>query len=162
MTLDDITHALLASYENDGGINHFDGTNLPSEESVNQLCSEFMHLLFPGFFEQKPLTKQSVAGVTARRIAHIHSHLVAELEKSLRFSKSAEPAKKAEELAMDLLRALPTLRQVVRTDVAAPTMAIRPPGASRRSSSPTPACWSFPCNGLPTSCTKKEWRCSPG
>ncbi|MBL9194736.1 MAG: serine acetyltransferase [Opitutaceae bacterium] len=119
MTLDDITHALLASYENDGGINHFDGTNLPSEESVNQLCSEFMHLLFPGFFEQKPLTKQSVAGVTARRIAHIHSHLVAELEKSLRFSKSADPASKAEELAMDLLRALPTLRQVVRTDVAA-------------------------------------------
>ena len=35
MSLDSIKQALLASYEADGGINHLDGTNLPSEESVN-------------------------------------------------------------------------------------------------------------------------------
>ncbi|MBL9206635.1 MAG: serine acetyltransferase [Opitutaceae bacterium] len=119
MTLEDITRALLTSYQNDGGINHFDGTNLPSEESVNRLCSEFMHLLFPGFFEQKPLTKQSVAGVTSRRIEDIHLHLVAELEKSLRFSKHPTPGSQAELLAMELLGGLPSLRQIVKTDVSA-------------------------------------------
>ena len=118
-TLNDITRSLLNSYETDGGINHFDGTNLPSEESVNRLSSEFMHLLFPGFFEQKPLTKRSIEGVTTQRIENIHHHLVAELEKSLRFSQNPHPGAQAEVLAMELLGSLPATRQVVRTDVAA-------------------------------------------
>ena len=55
MSLESVKQALLASYEAHGGINHFDGTHLPSEESVNLLASEFMLLLFPGFFEQIPV-----------------------------------------------------------------------------------------------------------
>jgi len=51
MNFEATLHALLHSYESEGGINHFDGSNLPSEVSVNQLAAECMHLLFPGFFE---------------------------------------------------------------------------------------------------------------
>jgi len=119
MTLDEITRALLASYENDGGINHFDGTNLPSQESLDNLCSEFMHLLFPGFFEEKALTKQTVAVVTQCRIEEIHRQLVSEIEKSLRFTQHASPAAQAETLTMELLGRLPDLRQRVKTDVTA-------------------------------------------
>ena len=53
MTHQEIKAALLASYEADGGINHLDGVNLPSQESVNGLARDFMHLLFPGFFEDR-------------------------------------------------------------------------------------------------------------
>ena len=119
MTLDEITRALLASYETDGGINHFDGTNLPSQESLNKLCKDFMHLLFPGFFEDTALTKQSVAAVTARRIEVIHRQLVVEIEKSLRFTQHPNPLEQAETHAMALLQALPYLRLRVKTDVAA-------------------------------------------
>ncbi len=48
MNLQPIKDALLASYEADGGINHLDGVNLPSQRSINELASECMHLLFPG------------------------------------------------------------------------------------------------------------------
>lgn len=119
MTLDEITRALLASYKTDGGINHFDGTNLPSQESLNKLCRDFMHLLFPGFFEDTALTKQSVADVTARRIEVIHRQLVVEIEKSLRFTQHPNPLQQAETHAMALLQALPYLRLRVKTDVAA-------------------------------------------
>ena len=71
MTLDDIKRALLASYDTDGGINHIDGTNLPSEEAVNRLAVDFMHLLFPGFFEQRPLVKEAVPALTEHRLADI-------------------------------------------------------------------------------------------
>ena len=71
MTLDDIKRALLASYDTDGGINHLDGTNRPSEESVNRLAVDFMHLLFPGFFDQRPLVKEEVPALTERRLADI-------------------------------------------------------------------------------------------
>ncbi len=118
-TLADITHALLRSYERDGGINHFDGTNLPSEESVNRLCSDFMRLLFPGFFDQDPLRKDAVPAATAERISDVHRRLVTELEKCLRFSRHADPASAAGTLAMALLGELPDIRRAVHTDVVA-------------------------------------------
>jgi serine O-acetyltransferase len=119
MTLAEITRALLASYEADGGINHVDGTNLPSEESVNRLCADVMHLLFPGFFEQEPVTTQSIASVTARRLAGVHARLVAEIEKSLRFAREADPLPQAERLTMAVLESLPRLRGLIQTDVVA-------------------------------------------
>ncbi|MBE7536855.1 MAG: serine acetyltransferase [Opitutaceae bacterium] len=119
MNLEEITRALLASYETDGGINHLEGTNLPSQESLNKLCVELMYLLFPGFFEATPLTTQSVAAVTSRRIQLIHSQLVTEIEKSLRFEKHPSPAAQAEQHAINFLKALPDLRQRVKTDVSA-------------------------------------------
>lgn len=119
MTLDEITRALLASYETDGGINHFDGTNLPSQESLNRLCRDFMYLLFPGFFEDTALSKRSVATMTARRIEEVHRQLVLEIEKSLRFAQHPSPSKQAENHAMALLQELPDLRLRVKTDVAA-------------------------------------------
>ena len=118
-TLADITHALLRSYERDGGINHFDGTNLPSEESVNRLCADFMRLLFPGFFDQEPLHKDAVPVATARRVGEVHQRLVTELEKCLRFSRHANPAAAAGTLAMEVLGELPDIRRAVHTDVVA-------------------------------------------
>lgn len=119
MTLDDIQRALLASYENHGGINHFDGINLPSDESVNRLAADLMHLLFPGFFEQQPLVRADVPAVIARRLRAVSGRLDAEIEKCLRFAKHPAPAKRSRELAGELLIRLPDLRQIVQTDVQA-------------------------------------------
>ena len=119
MSLDSIKQALLASYEMHGGINHFDGTNLPSEESVNRLASDLMHLLFPGFFEQSPVTRKSVAALTERRLAEVSARLTTEIEKSLRFARDEHPGARSRELATAVLQRLPELRQVVQTDVTA-------------------------------------------
>lgn len=119
MTLDDITKALLASYEIEGGINHLDGINLPSDESIDRLASDFMHLLFPGFFEQKSLTKKAVPEVTATRLNSIHASLAKDIEKTLRHARAPDPAGRAASLAMDLLGRLPAVRKIVQTDVQA-------------------------------------------
>ncbi|MET0261931.1 MAG: serine O-acetyltransferase EpsC [Rariglobus sp.] len=119
MTLDDITKALLASYETEGGINHLDGINLPSGDSVNRLASDFMHLLFPGFFEQKGLTKKDVPDLTVRRLNTIQSALSDNIEKALRHARDPEPAARAADLSMQLLGRLPAVRQIVQTDVQA-------------------------------------------
>jgi serine O-acetyltransferase len=110
MTLDDIQRALLASYDKHGGINHFDGINLPSDESVNRLATDFMHLLFPGFFEQKPLAKADVANITGQRLQAVRVRLQEELEKSLRFARTDHPAERAHELTRTILLRLPEVR----------------------------------------------------
>jgi serine O-acetyltransferase len=119
MSHDAIKAALLASYEADGGINHLDGVNLPSQESVNALARDVMHLLFPGYFEETGLAKIDVPAMVTRRLAQIDQRLNAEVEKSLRFGRDADPAGHAKAITLDVLTRLPELRKLIQTDVTA-------------------------------------------
>lgn len=119
MSLERIQADLLRSYAEDGGINHIDGSNLPSQESIKRLAPDLMHLLFPGYFEHACLTKQDVAAVTKRRLAAVFEHLVTEIEKAMAFARNPDPRTSAERIAMALLGRLPEIRRVVQTDVEA-------------------------------------------
>lgn len=119
MSLESIKQALLQSYETDGGINHLDGVNLPVQESVTLLAAQFMHLLFPGYFEETSLTKKEVPALVDRLLVSIEARLAAEIEKSLRFAHRDDPARLARELTSATLSRLPEVRRIVQTDVAA-------------------------------------------
>jgi serine O-acetyltransferase len=119
MKLDAIKSALLASYETDGGINHLDGVNLPSQASANEISRECMHLLFPGFFEETRLEKKDLPGLVESLLAKIGGRLEVEIEKSLRFARDPEAAVHARAIAMAALGKLPELRRAIRTDVEA-------------------------------------------
>jgi len=114
-----IKQALLDSYARDGGINHLDGVNLPSQDSVADLARDFMHVLFPGYFEQTGLAQKDVPAWLEQLLAKIDQRLVTELEKSLRFAKDADPAASARRVATELLTRLPEVRRIVQTDVNA-------------------------------------------
>src|SRR5688572_23656431 len=119
MQLDEIKQALLESYRSYGGINHLDGVNLPSQESVNQLAIDCMHLLFPGYFEESPLTERELPALVDRLLARIDRRLTAEIEKCLRFGKTADASSKAREIAAAFLGQFPELRKIIKTDVDA-------------------------------------------
>jgi serine O-acetyltransferase len=119
MKLDAIKAALLASYETDGGINHLDGVNLPSQESVNEIARGCMHLLFPGFFDESQLAKKAVPGHVGNLLEGIGKRLEVEIEKSLRFAKDPDPSGRSGALALQALGTLPDLRKAIRTDVEA-------------------------------------------
>ncbi|MSU72329.1 MAG: serine acetyltransferase [Opitutus sp.] len=119
MHLEETKQALLASYRSHGGINHLDGVNLPSQESVNQLARDCMHLLFPGYFEERTLTESELPKHVGQLLAGIDRRLAAELEKCLHFAQIADPAKKARSHTTAFLAQLPELRKVITTDVEA-------------------------------------------
>jgi len=119
MTYENIKRDLLASYETDGGINHHDGINLPAEESINQLARDFMHILFPGFFDESGMTKKDVAAFVDTMLQRIEKRLGSEVAKSLAFAGHADAKKRAKEIAAALLARLPALRRVIQTDVIA-------------------------------------------
>jgi len=114
-----IKQALLDSYARDGGINHLDGVNLPSQDTVAELARDFMHVLFPGYFENSSLAKQDVPAWLDRLLAKIDRRLSAEIEKSLRFGQDAAPGANARRITTGLLAQLPDIRRVVQTDVTA-------------------------------------------
>jgi serine O-acetyltransferase len=119
MHLEEIKQALLASYRSDGGINHLDGVNLPSQESVNQLAADCMHLLFPGYFEEPALTERELPALVDRLLGQIDRRLRAEIEKCLRFARFPAPAESARELTTAFLAQFPELRRIIKTDVDA-------------------------------------------
>ncbi len=119
MSLDDIRQSLLASYEKDGGINHLEGVNLPSQSSVKQIAVDCMHLLFPGFFEETRLAKADVAAHVTKLLARLDKRLETEIEKSLRFAGIPSPAASARQLTGKILAQLPALREIIQTDVTA-------------------------------------------
>ena len=119
MHLDDIKHALLDSYRSDGGINHLDGVNLPSQASVNELAADCMHVFFPGYFEESGLTEHALPAHVGRLLGQIDRRLTAEIEKCLRFAKVPEPAAEARSRTTAVLGELPALRRLIQTDVVA-------------------------------------------
>jgi len=119
MTSEAIKQALLDSYARDGGINHLDGVNLPSQDCVADLARDFMHVLFPGYFQSTSLAKNDVPAWLDRVLAKIDDRLSTEIEKSLLFAKDPAPAANARRIATGLLSRLPEIRRVVQTDVSA-------------------------------------------
>ena len=119
MNLEHIKQALLASYRSDGGINHLDGVNLPSQESVNQLAADCMHLLFPGYFEESALTEGDLPAHVESMLLKIDRRLATEIEKCLRFAQVPDAATQARDHTTTVLAQFPELRKLIKTDVAA-------------------------------------------
>src|SRR6267154_5295744 len=99
MTPDAFKQALLESYARDGGINHLDGVNLPSQDRVAELARDFMHVLFPGYFESTSLAKNDVPAWLDRMLAKLDERLITELEKSLLFAKDPAPQASARRIS---------------------------------------------------------------
>jgi len=116
---DAIKQALLESYARDGGINHLDGVNLPSQDTVSELARDLMHVLFPGYFESTSLAKKEVPVWLGSLLAKIDQRLATEIEKSLRFAADPDPAANTRRVSDTLFDRLPEIRRVVQTDVNA-------------------------------------------
>ncbi len=110
---------ILDSYRKVGGINNFDGTNLPSKFAIAEICQDLLQLLFPGFLDQEPIHSKEMRRATAYRIGSIADRLATEVAKSLRLSEPDCPQAEAERVVMKMLQRLPAVRELLRTDVEA-------------------------------------------
>ena len=77
-----IIKQLMSSYERIGGINHLDGTNLPSKESVRRILNRIKELIFPGYFENVYLDTHNLGVVTGQKVVEVMDRLLEEIEKN--------------------------------------------------------------------------------
>ena len=124
VTVTQLTNDLLASYARVGGINHLDGKNLPSKTAIAGITVDLLRLLFPGFFEEKPLHSSELKVETAILMDSVQGRLEDELLKALEY-RSRDGAKKkdlrpeARQLTLEFLGRLPRVREVLQTDAEA-------------------------------------------
>lgn len=124
LTVTQLTEALIQSYARSGGINHIDGKNLPSKTTVTRLTCQLLQLLFPGFFDDKPLHTSELKIETATLLDAVAGDLEDEIAKALAYAPaSASPAPNpralAREQTLTFLAELPRLRELLATDTEA-------------------------------------------
>lgn len=124
LTVTQLTDRLIASYAKVGGINHLDGKNLPSKHAIADITVNLLQLLFPGFFDEKPIHSSEIKVETASLMDRVLGNLEDEVYKSLEYSPPADTAKKdlrplAHKLTIDFLGNLPAIRELLQTDTEA-------------------------------------------
>ena len=124
MKITQLTDELIASYASVGGINHLDGTNLPSRSGIVSITSDLLHLLFPGFFDDKVTHSSELKTKTALRMDSVSGRLEDEILKSIEHrppndAAQSNPREAARKLTVCLLEQLPAIRETLSTDVEA-------------------------------------------
>ena len=124
VTVTQLTDQLIASYARVGGINHLDGKNLPSKSAIAGITVDLLRLLFPGFFDEKPLHSSEVKVETATLMDAVQGRLEDEICKSLEYAPPDAATKNnlravAQGLTLEFLGSLPRVREVLQTDVEA-------------------------------------------
>jgi serine O-acetyltransferase len=119
-----LTNGLVASYASVGGINHLDGKNLPSKTAITNITRDLLRLLFPGFFDEKPVHSSEINAITVATLNAVIGPLEDEIRKSLEYNPPAglpkkDIAKAARPLTLEFLEQLPRLREMLQTDMEA-------------------------------------------
>jgi serine O-acetyltransferase len=117
--LNEVFREILASYESVGGLSNTDSLNLPSKRAIGDICEDLLQLLFPGFHDEEAIHKNSLSVLTRHRLTSVIDRLEEEVCKSLRIGDPECPTAKAREIALGFAKALPSLREVLKTDTEA-------------------------------------------
>lgn len=123
-TTTQLADRLLASYAAVGGINHVDGRNLPSKSAIAGITADLLRLLFPGFFDERPLVSSELKIETALLLASVRERLEDEIFKSIAYAppeklSQHQLACAARDLTLDFLGKLPAVRELLQTDAEA-------------------------------------------
>jgi serine O-acetyltransferase len=124
LTLDELTASLIASYTCAGGINHIDGKNLPSKQAITEITVDLLRLLFPGFFDEKPIHSSDLHAGTIALLASVAARLESEISKSLEYNppaglESTDLREEARSFTLNFLGNLPQIRELLSTDIEA-------------------------------------------
>jgi serine O-acetyltransferase len=124
LTVADLSSRLMASYVLAGGINHVDGKNLPSRQAIAGITADLLRLLFPGFFDEKPIHSSEIGGVTSALLDSVFMRLETEIGKSLEYAPPEGYAgvsltAAAHTLTLEFLGSLPRIRELLQTDTEA-------------------------------------------
>ncbi len=120
-----ITATICATYEDQQGINHIDGTNMPQRDDVLDVLEHILELLFPGYSGRHPVSRAGLEFAIGNVITDIFERLREQIERAFAYRCKIECCEKcdctrmAEEAVINLLQRLPAVREILKTDVRA-------------------------------------------
>ena len=121
--LPEITEALVATYTECKHINHLGHKPLPSREVIIDILADLMDILYPGYVRRQNLHIGNVEYHVGDLVDGLHDKLTQQIARALRHDYEGDAGVDfeglAQQKAIDLLKRLPDLRNVLEKDVKA-------------------------------------------
>ena len=117
-----VVEGILESYREHGNINHLEGSNLPARSEVSELLDDLLSVVFPGYFNYEPLDELTARYSVGARCAKILRRLEQATSRALAVDRRGAPedlGRVAHEHALELLQAIPSIRERLASDVQA-------------------------------------------
>lgn len=125
LDFESLADQIVSTYQDDSGINFIDVRNLPAREKIIHILELLLELLFPGYRGTRKITRENVRSIIHELLVILHRDLKEQIELGLRHECKLKdcPTCDCSDLAAihakELLRRIPSIRQVLKTDVSA-------------------------------------------
>jgi len=122
--LNSITESLVATYTECSRINHLGHEPLPSKDAVRDIIDDLFEIIYPGFGRRQNLHIGNVEYYVGSIVDSLHDKLTQQMARALRHELCQESPHTdfealAQKKAVEFLKRLPGVRQVLDQDVAA-------------------------------------------
>lgn len=118
-----VINEIMASMDDDKCFAHIDDEPIHFSTSVQQMIETFREVLFPGYFAKEKVDSANLLYTVGQSVSRLYDILSDQIIHVLRHDclryglKCSECEPRGNDVALDLLRAVPELRQVLAEDV---------------------------------------------
>ena len=123
--LNDLVGKICATYQDEKGINHIEGFNLPRQQEILDVLSKLMEIVFPGFSGTHNYSLETIEYNIGGIISSIYCELMDQIVRSFQYRcankncKECKVPELAETAVKALLGAIPEIRETMKLDIAA-------------------------------------------
>lgn len=121
----EITKCICATYGDQAGINHIDGCNMPQSDEVIRILEVILEVLFPGYTGRHAFHRAGIDFAIGSHVEDVFRSLSVQIERALAYRckmdccEGCDCLRQAEDTTIALLRKLPDIREMLKTDVQA-------------------------------------------
>jgi len=114
-----IAKALLATYEEQKTIHHIGVVPLPSKDATVRILELLFDILYPGYFGEQALDKSNVGFIVGHKLNDLYDLLTEQVYRAIKHecrrlgSVCTHCKVRSEDVAIDFLRGLPALRELL-------------------------------------------------
>jgi len=125
LDIESLADQIVSTYQDDSGTNFIDVRNLPVREKIIHILELLLEVLFPGFRGLRKVTRENVRSVVHELLVILSRELKEQIELALRHECKLKECPTSDCSVMagchanELLKRIPSIRQVLRTDVVA-------------------------------------------
>ena len=120
-----LTKDICATYEDEQGVNHIDDSTMPQRDEIIQLLEMLLEILFPGYSGQQEIHRVGLDFAIGDLLSAVFRRLSEQVTRAYAYRCKMECCdtcdcdRMAEDAVLRLLRQVPEIRSVLKTDVAA-------------------------------------------
>ena len=123
--IESLVNDIAETYKGDSGINFIDAANLPVRGAIIQVLDNLFEVLFPGHAGKRTVTKTNIKFIIGDILCQAYAELSEQVYRALQYNCRMEKCSTcdcrtlADNVTIELLRKLPSIRGQLKGDVAA-------------------------------------------